>query len=326
MAKKPTLVDLTSQYGAQSTINGNNALIEASFENTLSLDGSSPNSMQADFDLNSNDLLNAATLYADTLILGGSVITPTTSLTLLNIAASNVDVIDGGGYWVGANVETILAEIGVDLATKQPLDNGLTSIAALTTAADKMLYTTAFDTYALADLTAAGRALLDDADNTAQRVTLGLGTFAVEDTADYVLAQGTWDAGVATTEATISPAKLKDTIDNSLNVTGAAPIFQARAWVNFNGTGVVAIRDSGNVTSVIDNGLGDYTVNFTTPMPDANYAFAASGGDNAGTAAAYSGFVFTDATKVLAGSIQFWNVDADEFAGDATVITMTVFR
>jgi len=51
-----------------------------------------------------------------------------------------------------------------------------------------------------------------------------------------------------------------------------ATAFGCRAWVNFNGTGTVAIRASGNVTSITDNGTGDYTVNFTTAMPDANYA------------------------------------------------------
>ena len=47
--------------------------------------------------------------------------------------------------------------------------------------------------------------------------------------------------------------------------------YKCRAWVNFNGTGTVAIRASGNVTSITDNGVGAYTVNFTTAMPDANY-------------------------------------------------------
>jgi hypothetical protein len=46
----------------------------------------------------------------------------------------------------------------------------------------------------------------------------------------------------------------------------------AKAWVNFNGTGTVAIRDSFNVASMTDNGTGDYTVNFTTALPDVNYA------------------------------------------------------
>lgn len=48
--------------------------------------------------------------------------------------------------------------------------------------------------------------------------------------------------------------------------------YKCRAWVNFNGTGTVAIRASGNVSSITDNGTGDYTVNFTTAMPDTNYA------------------------------------------------------
>ena len=52
----------------------------------------------------------------------------------------------------------------------------------------------------------------------------------------------------------------------------AATAYGCRAWVNFNGTGTVAIRDSGNVSSITDNGTGDYTINFTTAMPDANYA------------------------------------------------------
>jgi hypothetical protein len=59
--------------------------------------------------------------------------------------------------------------------------------------------------------------------------------------------------------------------------SGAAPLFMARAWVNFNGTGTVAIRASGNVSSITDNGTGDYTVNFTTAMPDANYSAVCSG-------------------------------------------------
>ena len=58
--------------------------------------------------------------------------------------------------------------------------------------------------------------------------------------------------------------------------SGSAPIFACRAWVNFNGTGTVAIRASGNVSSITDNGVGDYTVNFTTAMPDANYAAISS--------------------------------------------------
>ena len=57
----------------------------------------------------------------------------------------------------------------------------------------------------------------------------------------------------------------------------SAVAYGCRAWVNFNGTGTVAIRASGNVSSITDNGVGNYTVNFTTAMPDANYAAIGSG-------------------------------------------------
>jgi hypothetical protein len=54
--------------------------------------------------------------------------------------------------------------------------------------------------------------------------------------------------------------------------TGAITVNDAKAWVNFNGTGTVAIRGSFNVTSITDNGTGDYTINFTNALSDASYA------------------------------------------------------
>ena len=56
----------------------------------------------------------------------------------------------------------------------------------------------------------------------------------------------------------------------------SAVAYGCRAWVNFNGTGTPAILASGNVSSITDNGTGDYTVNFTTAMPDTNYSVAAN--------------------------------------------------
>ena len=52
--------------------------------------------------------------------------------------------------------------------------------------------------------------------------------------------------------------------------------FGVRAWVNFNGTGTVAIRGSGNVSSITDNGTGDYTVTMATALPDINYTYTLS--------------------------------------------------
>jgi hypothetical protein len=60
-------------------------------------------------------------------------------------------------------------------------------------------------------------------------------------------------------------------ITDALNASGNAPMYVCRAWVYFNGSGTVGIIGSGNVSSVTDNGIGSYTVNFTTAMPDENY-------------------------------------------------------
>jgi hypothetical protein len=68
--------------------------------------------------------------------------------------------------------------------------------------------------------------------------------------------------------------------DATVQATGEG---RAKAWVNFNGTGTVAIRASFNVSSITDNGTGAYTANFTTAMPDANYAIVATSGDGAST-------------------------------------------
>jgi hypothetical protein len=84
-----------------------------------------------------------------------------------------------------------------------------------------------------------------------------------------------------------SPTLTTPTINSAqvATVSGTAPLYMCRAWVNFNGTGTVSVRGSGNVTSITDNGTGDYTVNFTTAMPDANYATTALSSGKSGTEA-----------------------------------------
>lgn len=57
----------------------------------------------------------------------------------------------------------------------------------------------------------------------------------------------------------------------------------AKAWVNFNGTGTVAIRASYNVSSITDTGTGNYTVNFTNALPDANYSVNSNSTADGGT-------------------------------------------
>jgi hypothetical protein len=96
----------------------------------------------------------------------------------------------------------------------------------------------------------------------------------------------------------------------------------AKAWVNFNGTGTVAIRAQFNVSSITDNGTGDYTVNFTTAMPDANYSSAGMAGVNDTSANAN---VFVASYTQLSGSLRT-RVWAQSTVVDFNNVAIAVFR
>ena len=107
---------------------------------------------------------------------------------------------------------------------------------------------------------------------------------------------------------------------------GSAPIYAARAWVNFNGTGTVAIRASGNVSSITDNGAGDYTVNFTTAMADANYSVSGSVAWN--TAGWGNVFALDSGTMTtIAVRIRSLAMDGNAFTlNDAQTACVAIFR
>jgi len=135
-----------------------------------------------------------------------------------------------------------------------------------------------------------------------------------------------------TTTSTIAHIRLS--IDQTGNfarcIPGATnstryPDFCARAWVNFNGTGTVAIRGSGNVSSITDNNTGDYTVNFTTAMPDANYSFAGAASDNNETGDSYLGMSSLTSTYITNSSIRIF-AKSGSTSLDSTVVTLAVFR
>lgn len=108
-------------------------------------------------------------------------------------------------------------------------------------------------------------------------------------------------------------------------VSGTAPLYMARAWVNFNGTGTVAIRGSGNVSSITDNGTGDYTVNFTTAMSDANYAASCMTQPPTGVTSA--GFEIKDAVSPTASALRLTTFRTTTgTVNDPPFINVSVFR
>jgi hypothetical protein len=105
----------------------------------------------------------------------------------------------------------------------------------------------------------------------------------------------------------------------------------AKAWVNFNGTGTVAIRASYNVSSITDNGVGDYTVNFTTALADANYAVTGAGrytdGGNASAMRVVSiASAGTLATAMSTSSVRLGTTYVNGGVEDLQVVSVAIFR
>ena len=95
--------------------------------------------------------------------------------------------------------------------------------------------------------------------------------------------------------------------------TGSAPAFVTRAWLNMDGTGTISIRGSGNVSSLQDNGVGVYEVNYTTALPNGNYCvtfgarLTSTGGDATGR---LSSVTTTTTTRIVSFDTSGNNVDA----------------
>ena len=106
-----------------------------------------------------------------------------------------------------------------------------------------------------------------------------------------------------------------------------ATAYGCRAWVNFNGTGTVAIRGSGNVSSITDNGTGNYTVNFTTAMVDANYSFVMHCIDQAGADRTVIAGGSVGGTAPTTSALNFNTFQSTSATlTDANFVTVAIFR
>lgn len=106
----------------------------------------------------------------------------------------------------------------------------------------------------------------------------------------------------------------------------------AAAWVNFNGTGTVAIRASYNVSSITDNGTGDYTINFASALADANYAAVATGVSRISSEGLVQviGYASSDAvnpTTYTASAVRVFSKNSSGAGGsDTALVSVAIFR
>ncbi len=112
---------------------------------------------------------------------------------------------------------------------------------------------------------------------------------------------------------------------NAIQDINGVEVYTAKAWVNFNGTGTVAIRASGNVSSITDNGVGDYTVNFTSALVDANYAACLTSGSPT-LGASNNALTYTAQTYSTASLRTQMVITTSAVAADVANANVSIFR
>jgi len=126
-----------------------------------------------------------------------------------------------------------------------------------------------------------------------------------------------------------SPTLATPTFDSAqlVTISGTAPLYMCRACVNFNVTGTVAIRGSGNVSSITANAAGDYTVNFTTAMPDANYNVCGSVNGVGGNPLDEMVFAPKTGGTFSTSAVQIFTINPGSGGGgDSTYVSCSIFR
>jgi hypothetical protein len=228
------------------------------------------------------------------------------ALTSTAVTAGNG--LTGGGTLAAAMTLTVGAGTGIAVAATTV---GLTgqALALHNLATNGLIVRTGAGTVA-------GRTLVG---GTGITMTNGDGVSGNPTAAITIATQAQAEAGTDNTTV-MTPLRFR----NALRATGSAPTFAARAWVNFNGTGTVAIRASGNVSSITDNGTGDYTVNFTTAMPDANYCVFGSA--RVVPASSPRAIAPSDAVALQSGSVRIIAGISGGALADAETVSIAIVR
>ena len=145
-----------------------------------------------------------------------------------------------------------------------------------------------------------------------------------------IQSNGTTVLGVTSTGASVTGTQsVSGDLSFNSGYGSSAVAYGCRAWVNFNGTGTVAIRASGNVSSITDNSAGVYTVNFTTALVDANYAASVSArtvsGSNVTGVAAESASPYGASVRTTL-ALKIVVMDSVSAAVDSDSVSVTIFR
>lgn len=134
-------------------------------------------------------------------------------------------------------------------------------------------------------------------------------------------------ATLATTATLATLATLATSATTLGTASGSAPVYGARAWVQFDGTGTIGtnqtITGSGNVTSVYKNATGDYTITFTTAMPSANYAVNATG-SNSSIASGNRTLMVKDGSFTTT-TVRIFSVYSTTVDADCAAISVVIF-
>jgi len=150
----------------------------------------------------------------------------------------------------------------------------------------------------------------------------GTGNFTIEapnSNVDRTLALPD-EAGTVLTDV----SDIESQVKTATNATGSAPVYAARAWVNFDGDNG-SVRASGNISSVVRNRVGDYTVFFDTAMPDNDYAVSAIASGFDGSSATW--VQIKNDASLITTSVQITTaIQTDGNPRDREIITLAVFR
>jgi hypothetical protein len=218
----------------------------------------------------STTLTTAYSVEADTT--GALVIqtgaTPTTAVTVSSaqvVTLANALPVASGGTGATSNAAAPFALKGAN--------SDITSLTGLTTALSLAQGGTA--------------ATSASAARTSLGLVIGTDVLAPNGSAASLTSFPTFNQSTTGSAATVTGNATGSTFGFNSGYGSVATAYGCRAWVNFNGTGTVAIRGSGNVSSITDNGTGTYTVNFSTAMPDANYCTNATGTHDGGAYVAW---------------------------------------